>query len=98
MEIFWTPTAKRTYFKVLDHLEKNWTEREVQNFINEVETLLKQIKQHPGMFEESRKKRNVRRGFITKQNTLFYRIKPRKKELHLLLFWDNRNDPEKIVY
>jgi plasmid stabilization system protein ParE len=98
MEIFWTPTARRTYLKILDHLQEAWTEREIQNFINEVESLLEQIKHNPEMFEESRKKKNVRKGFVTKQNTLYYRVKSRKKELQLLLFWDNRQDPGKLSY
>jgi plasmid stabilization system protein ParE len=98
MEILWTPTARRTYLKVLDHLEKAWTEKEIQNFINEVDHLLEQIKQNPDMFEESRKKRNVRKGFVTKHNTLYYRVKPRRKELQLLLFWDNRQDPGNLSY
>ena len=98
MDIFWTPKASHTYFKVLDHLKKAWTENEIQNFINEVNNLLDQIKQNPEMFEESRKKKNIRKGFITKYNTLYYRVKPRKKELQLLLFWDNRQDPGKLAY
>ena len=69
----------------------------MQNFINEVESLLDQIKQSPEMFEESRKKKNVRKGFVTKHNTLYYRVRPRKKELQLLLFWDNRQDPEDLA-
>ena len=77
MKISWTPAARRTYFNVLNHLEKTWTEREIQNFINEVDNLLDQIKQHPGMFEESRKKKNFLKGFITKHNTLHYRVMPR---------------------
>jgi len=98
MKISWTPTARKTHFNVLHHLEKDWTEREIQNFIIHVDNLLDQIKQNPGMFEESRKKKNIRKGFITKHNTLYYRVKPRKKELQLLLFWDNRQDPGKLAY
>jgi len=97
MDIVWTSMARHTYFKVLDHLEKAWTEKEIQNFINEVDSLLDQIKQNPEMFEESRKKKNVRKGFVSKHNTLYYRVRPRKKELQLLLFWDNRQDPEKLA-
>ncbi len=98
MKISWTPKARRTYFEVIEHLEKAWTEREIQNFINEVDHLLEQIKQNPEMFEESRKKKNVRKGLITKHNTLYYRVRPRKKELQLIVFWDNRQDPGKLAY
>ena len=93
MKISWTPTARRTYFKVLDYLAENWTKREVVNFINEVENLLNQITNNPEMFQASRKKKNVRKALITKHNTLYYRIKPRKKELELITFWDNRQNP-----
>ena len=98
MKISWTPTAKRTYFIILGHLAENWTTREVENFINEVESLLSQIADNPEMFQASRKKKHVRKGLITKHNTLYYRIRPRKKELELISFWDNRQDPEKLTY
>jgi plasmid stabilization system protein ParE len=98
MEISWTPTARKTYFKVLDYLAEEWTKKEVENFVHEVESILEQIKSNPEMFEASRKKKNVRKGLITKQNTLYYRVKPRKKELELITFWDNRKDPKKLAY
>ena len=98
MKISWTPTAKKTYFKVLDYLAENWTKREVTNFMNEVESLLTQITDNPEMFQASRKKKNVRKALITKHNTLYYRIKPRNKELELITFWDNRQDPQKLAY
>jgi len=98
MKISWTPTAKRTYFKVLDYLAENWTKREVTNFMSEVESLLTQITDNPEMFQASRKKKNVRKALITKHNTLYYRIKPKNKELELITFWDNRQDPQKLAY
>ncbi|MGM0530410.1 MAG: type II toxin-antitoxin system RelE/ParE family toxin [Bacteroidota bacterium] len=98
MKISWTPTAKRTYFKVLDYLAQNWTKREVTNFMNEVESLLTRITDNPEMFQASRKKKNVRKALITKHNTLYYRIKTKNKELELITFWDNRQDPQKLAY
>ncbi len=98
MKISWTPTARQTYFNVLDYLEGAWTEREIQNFISQVDKLLIRIASNPEMFQESRKKKNIRKGFITKHNTVYYRVKPRKMEVELLTFWDNRQDPEKLSY
>jgi plasmid stabilization system protein ParE len=98
MKISWTPTAIKTYFKVLDYLEEAWTKKEVQNFADEVEKVLNQISENPDMFEASRKKKNIRKGYITRHNALYYRIKPIKKELELLTFWDNRHDPGKLMY
>lgn len=98
MDISWTPIARRSYFKILDHLEEAWTEKEIQNFINEVNDLLEQIRHNPEMFQQSRGKKDIRKGFVTKHNTLYYRVRSRKKELQLLLFWDNRQDPDKLPY
>jgi plasmid stabilization system protein ParE len=98
MKVSWTPTARKTYLKVLDYLEEAWTKREMKNFADKVESVLAQIIETPYMYEASGKKKNVRKGLITKHNTLYYRIKPRKKELELITFWDNRQDPKKLAY
>jgi len=36
--------------------------------------------------------RNTRKAFVTKYSSLYYRVKPRKKEIELIVFWDNRKD------
>jgi plasmid stabilization system protein ParE len=98
MIISWTPTARKTYFAILDYLEKSWGEKDIRNFISEVNTLLNQIANNPEMFPSSKKMKNVRKGLISKHNSLYYRINPSKKELELLTFWDNRQDPRKLDY
>ena len=94
----WTPTSKVTYLDVLSYLNENWTKKELQNFVDTVEKVISQIVVEPYMFAASKKKKNIRKGFVTKHNTLYYRIKPRKKEIELLTFWDNRQDPGKLPY
>ncbi len=98
MEIIWTPRAKNDFNKVLAFLYKNWGIREVQNFVKHTDAVLEGIAINPRMFVESSIKKNVRKGFVTKHNSLFYRINPRKKEITLLTFWDNRQDPDKRKY
>ncbi len=98
MKIRWTPTASQSYFSILDYLEHSWSKREVISLINEVNTLLDQICHHPKMFQESGKKRQIRKGFVTKEVSLYYRYRPHKKEIELLIFWDNRQNPEKLNY
>jgi len=66
--------------------------------MNEVDSLLTQITENPEMFQASRKKANIRKALITGHNTLYYRIKPKNKEVELITFWDNRQDPQKLAY
>jgi hypothetical protein len=47
------------------------------------------------MFKASKKKKSVRKGFITEHNSLYYQVKPRKREIELITFWDNRQNPLK---
>lgn len=98
MKISWTPTARKTYFKVLEYLDEAWTQREIQNFVERTEKVLKLIAKDSEMFEASRMKKNIRKGLITKHNTLYYRIRSRKQEIELITFWDNRQNPEKLAY
>ena len=98
MKIRWTITASQSYFSILDYLTKSWSKKEVISFIDEVNTLLDQICHHPKMFQESSHKRQVRKGFVTKDVSLYYRYRPDKKEIVLLTFWDNRQNPEKLNY
>ncbi len=98
MKLSWTPTSRHTFFSILEYLGKKWSEKEIGNFIYEVESVTKQISENPYMFKVSKIKRNVRKAIITEHNSLFYRIKPRKKEIELLTFWDNRQNPAKSKY
>jgi plasmid stabilization system protein ParE len=98
VNIIWTQRALKAYFKVSDYLQKEWGNTIVVNFADEVDRLIKEIKETPNMFEESKTYKNVRKELVTKHNTLFYRIKPRKKEIELLIFWNNRRDDKKSPY
>lgn len=98
MIIRWTLTAKSTFFKIISYLEEEWTDREILNFIDELDNFMKHIKNNPYSFPSSRKKKNIRKGFLTKHISLFYKVKPRKREIHLLTFWDNRQTPDKLKY
>ncbi len=98
MTVKWSERALKTYFKVADYLHEEWGEAVLDNFIIKVDSLIELIQEMPAMFELSRKYKNVRKGFVTEHNTLYYRVKPRKKEIELLIFWDPRQDSKKRPY
>ena len=43
MEIVWSETALETFFKVIDYLFDNWTEKEIETLDNNVEELIQRI-------------------------------------------------------
>lgn len=72
MKIIWSNQAKNDYDKVLTYLHENWGINEVKNFIDKTEKVVSLIKSHPQIFTESSRKKNIRKGFVSKHNSLFY--------------------------
>lgn len=93
--IRWTKRADITFAKIVSYLEKEWTEKEVGNFVKKTFIVINLISHNPEMFPATKGK-DVRKGLISKQNSLIYRIK--KKEIELLFFWDNRQNPRRFNY
>ena len=96
MEIVWSAQARNTFFKIMDYLQANWTKKEMRQFSNKTEIILKAISQNPRMFASSGKQPTVRRAIIDKNNSLFYRIDENEQNIQLLTFFDNRQNPQKI--
>ena len=63
----WTPKALETYIAVLEYLRSNWTEREEQNFVDEVERKIKFIVTFPNAFRSAGHKR-LREALIKPYN------------------------------
>ncbi|MEQ9231508.1 MAG: hypothetical protein RIF46_12565 [Cyclobacteriaceae bacterium] len=91
--IKWLPEAETTYALVIEYLEVNWTNKEINNFIDRTDEVINFIAQKPQQYIYSKMK-DALRAVVTKQISLYYRIKG--EEIELLIFWDTRQDPEKL--
>ena len=88
MEIVWSETALETFFKVIDYLFDNWTEKEIENFDNSVEALIQRIASQNQICPES-KQFGYRKCVIDEHNSIVYDIV--KDKLFLVTFLDNRS-------
>jgi plasmid stabilization system protein ParE len=91
LPVRWTTEAEESFASIIAHLENNWSEKEIRKFIRKTKDVLKQIAAFPLMYEASQSKPHVRKGFVTKQCSLFYEV--RQGTIVLLYFWDNRREP-----
>jgi len=98
MNVNWTFQAVKSFERNIEWLEKHWTIKEIENFINDTELFIERIKQNPYIYEQSEKKKTVRKGLVNNIVSIFYRIRPQKKEIDILLFWDGRQNPDKLKY
>ena len=92
LKIKWSPKSKATYLKILEYLEENWTHKEVKNFVEKTNKVLFLILKNPEMYPLS-KKRNIHKCVLTKQISFYYQVQ--EKEITLVTFFDNRENPEK---
>ena len=96
MKVLWTHKAIKSFNKIVDFLNERWTKKEIDAFAEQTDKVIEQISENPYMFVATENRKNVRKGMVNKLVSLFYRVKPRKKEIELIKFHDNRQDPEKI--
>ncbi len=96
--IVWSPKALKSYEEILQYIEGEFNDIAVQKFVRKTLTMLAHIARDPAMFRKSDKGKHKHIVVVTEKTTLYYRVKPRKREVQLLLFWDNRRNPNHLDY
>ncbi|MBZ9631723.1 type II toxin-antitoxin system RelE/ParE family toxin [Salegentibacter sp. LM13S] len=93
-KIRWTDHALSELEDTLEHLEKNWTGRELKNFSQELDHTIELISKNPELFPTSKQKKTVRRAVVSKFNNLYYR--QNNETIEILSLFSNRQNPDKI--
>ncbi|MBM3436509.1 MAG: type II toxin-antitoxin system RelE/ParE family toxin [Bacteroidetes bacterium] len=88
--IIWNEFARQDFYQNIDYLLKEWSEKEAQSFIDKVFDVLFVLEKGNVEFQKTSKK-DIRRCVITRQISLFYRIKD-DHLIELLRFWNNLKD------
>ncbi len=91
LPIFYTPRSKQTLSSVYSFIESKFGRRSADKFLTKVENTIRLMSTQPYMFKASSIDEHVRIAFITKQTSQFYMITD--ESIHLLFFWDNRQEP-----
>ncbi len=93
-KVLWTDHAISELKDTIEYLGKNWTERELSNFSEELDHTVELISKNPELFQVSKKKKGVRRAVVARYNNLYYRTK--NDTVEILSLFSNRQDPDKI--
>lgn len=96
MEVIWSAKAKITFFSVIDYLNDNWSKKEMIQFNHRTQITINAIVKNPGIFSISATNKEIRRAVVDKNNSFFYRIDTYNQKIHLLTFFDSRQDPKKL--
>ena len=95
-KITWTPEALQTYLQIIKYLEQEWTEREIKNFAQNIEDKIQLLKSFSGLGSPFDKKRKLRKTLVHKHVQLYYRIRPVKKQIELVSFWNTYQNPNTL--
>ncbi|MGX1022982.1 hypothetical protein [Psychroflexus sp. MBR-150] len=93
--IFWTSIAKQSYVNELDFIKYKWNLKEVEKFMHMVEHQLLLLSNNVLQGRLS-VKTGIYKLMISKQTSLFYVYRKDKKQIDLLLFWNNSKNPKAL--
>ena len=92
-EILWTDLALEELSETVEYLEREFSQKEIDNLGDEIERICSIISQNPNIFPHSDRLK-TRKAVILKFNTLYYRIMNDKIEI--VSFFLNRQSPDKM--
>lgn len=94
-KILWNPKAKFDYYENIDFLLKKWSEKEAQEFIDEIAHIEFILSRGNVDFQDT-DFIGVKCVVVRKQITLFYRIIETNK-IEFLRFWNNNKNRRRLL-
>jgi|JI10StandDraft_1071094.scaffolds.fasta_scaffold2587186_2 plasmid stabilization system protein ParE len=93
MQVIITEEAEQSLDEIINYLQGNWNETVIGNFISNIRVTSSRIQKFPNSFPSS-KFVDAQRALVSKQIVMLFRIE--NNTLIVLLFWDARQNPDKI--
>ncbi|MFV5688250.1 type II toxin-antitoxin system RelE/ParE family toxin [Flavobacterium sp. ZT3R25] len=90
--IHWLTLAELTFLDEIDFILRKWNTNEVEKFTLLVYSFIDALIQNPTIGKYS-PKRKIYSLVISKQTTLYYTVLKDKKQIDLVLFWNNKQNP-----
>jgi plasmid stabilization system protein ParE len=90
LPVIYTRQAVSNSITIKNFILVKFTEREVNNFYKMLETFERIVSVFPDIYPKSIKNQNVRRAVLSKQLSVFYKIK--RDEISIIAMIDNRMD------
>lgn len=92
--IIWSPKAQKDYAKIIDYLLLEWTLKEVQKFVEQIEEAISILEKGNVDFRTIRYK-SLHIVVISNQISIYYR-KQSQTKVEIVRIWDNRQNPSKL--
>lgn len=96
MKVFLSELAESKLLKLSEYLLENWNLKTRDKFILKLTEKIKQISLQPKSCPKSSEFENLYKCVVTKQTTLYYRIKSGEDEIEIITIFDTRQNPDKL--
>ena len=94
IRIIWSDEALINLKEILNYFERQWTEKEISNFVRLLDKRLSSIERNPHLFPFVNHPENIRRSVLSKQTTIYYQVD--KHNIRLITLFDNRQNPKRL--
>ncbi len=81
--VFWTDHALDELRNTVEYLELNFTDREIRNLSEKIESTLRLVSVNPNIFPEIEESVDIRRVVIARFNTMYYRVNNNQSRYYL---------------
>lgn len=95
-EVVWSAKARQGVDAIVTYIESRWTQKEVRQFLSDLQDQVAFISQHPKLFTLIEGTEFVRSCVLTKQTTIYYEFKNDRVEI--LYVFDTRQNPDKLRF
>ena len=92
MIVYWSEKAEWTFNEEVDFIFRKWGNEEVEKFILLVEDFI-EILESGMLIGRVSNVIDARFSVISKQTTLVYRVDKTNNRIELLMFWNNKRNP-----
>jgi plasmid stabilization system protein ParE len=93
-KLSWSAESDRRVAEIIVYTRKEWTEKEVGNFLDQLKKFETIVLRFPRIYPESQIKKGYRKAIISKQNSIIYKVD--KNVIRILTVFDNRQDPGRL--
>ena len=98
IEIEWSVEADETFSQNVHYLQNEWSDKEVEQFIKQTETVIKRLQLFPESYPPGNKSKRYRKARLNKYIALFYRYYKTKRKIILITFWNVKQNTENLKY
>ena len=90
-DVIFSDEADDTFRSIGEQIMAKWSEKELKEFRRRAYKVTEIISKFPFIFQPVNETQNVRKAFIHRNCSMFYKVG--ETRIEILFFWDNRQDP-----